>query len=43
MDELNAAIDDAAVSERIAAIQEVVGRILARAEEEPAVIAGSTA
>lgn len=40
MDELNAAIDDAAVSERIAAIQEVVGRILARAEEEPAVIAG---
>ena len=40
MDELNTAIDDAAVSERIAAIQEVVGRILARAEEEPAVIAG---
>lgn len=40
MDELNAAIDDAVVSERIAAIQEVVGRILARAEEEPAVIAG---
>lgn len=40
MDELNAAIDDAAVSERIAAIQDVVGRILARAEEEPAVIAG---
>lgn len=40
MDELNAAIDDAAVSERIAAIQEVVGRILARAEEEPAIIAG---
>lgn len=40
MDELNAAIDDAAVSERITAIQEVVGRILARAEEEPAVIAG---
>lgn len=40
MDELNAAIDDAAVSERISAIQEVVGRILARAEEEPAVIAG---
>lgn len=39
MDELNAAIDDAVVSERIAAIQEVVGRILARAEEEPAVIA----
>ncbi|WP_452039493.1 5-bromo-4-chloroindolyl phosphate hydrolysis family protein [Adlercreutzia rubneri] len=40
MDELNAAIDDAAVSERITAIQEVVGRILARAEEEPAIIAG---
>lgn len=40
MDALNASIDDAAVSERIAAIQEVVGRILARAEEEPAVIAG---
>lgn len=40
MDALNAAIDDAAVSERISAIQEVVGRILARAEEEPAVIAG---
>lgn len=40
MDELNAAIDDAAVSERITAIQEVVGRILAGAEEEPAVIAG---
>lgn len=40
MDELNAAIDDAAVSERITAIQEVVGRILARAEEEPTVIAG---
>lgn len=40
MDELNVAIDDAVVSERIAAIQEVVGRILARAEEEPAVIAG---
>lgn len=40
MDELNAAIDDAAVSERIMAIQDVVGRILARAEEEPAVIAG---
>ena len=40
MDELNAAIDDAAVSERISAIQDVVGRILARAEEEPAVIAG---
>lgn len=40
MDELNAAIDDAAVSERITATQEVVGRILARAEEEPAVIAG---
>lgn len=40
MDELNAAIDDAAVSERISAIQEVVGRILARAEEEPAIIAG---
>ena len=39
MDELNAAIDDAAVSERITAIQEVVGRILARAEEEPAIIA----
>ena len=38
--ELNAAIDDAAVSERITAIQDVVGRILARAEEEPAVIAG---
>lgn len=40
MDELNAAIDDAAVSERITAIQDVVGRILSRAEEEPAVIAG---
>lgn len=40
MDELNAAIDDAEVSERITAIQDVVGRILARAEEEPAVIAG---
>lgn len=40
MDELNAAIDDVAVSERITAIQDVVGRILARAEEEPAVIAG---
>ena len=40
MDELNAAIDDAAVSERITAIQDVVGRILARAEEEPAIIAG---
>lgn len=40
MDELNAAIEDAAVSERITAIQEVVGRILARAEEEPAIIAG---
>lgn len=37
---LNAAIDDAAVSEKIAAIEEVVGRILARAEAEPAVIAG---
>lgn len=40
MDELNAAIDDVAVSERITAIQDVVGRILSRAEEEPAVIAG---
>lgn len=40
MDELNAAIDDAAVSERITAIQDVAGRILARAEEEPAIIAG---
>lgn len=40
MDELNAAIDDVAVSERITAIQDVVGRILAHAEEEPAVIAG---
>lgn len=40
MDELNAAIDDAAVSEHIMAIQDVVGRILARAEEEPAIIAG---
>ena len=40
MDEPNAAIDDAAVSERITAIQDVVGRILARAEEEPAIIAG---
>lgn len=40
MGELNAAIDDAAVSERIVAIEEVVERILARAEEEPAVIAG---
>ena len=40
MDELNAAIDDAAVSERITAIQDVVGRILARAEDEPAIIAG---
>lgn len=40
MDELNAAIDDVAVSERITAIQDVVGRILARAEEEPAIIAG---
>ena len=28
------------MSERITAIQDVVGRILARAEEEPAVIAG---
>lgn len=37
---LDEAIDDAAVSERIAAIEEVLGRILARAEEEPAVIAG---
>lgn len=40
MDELNAAIDDVAVSERITTIQDVVGRILARAEEEPAIIAG---
>lgn len=40
MGELNAAIDDAAVSERIVAIEEVVGRILARAEEEPTVIDG---
>lgn len=37
---LNAAIDDAAVSKKIAAIEEVVGRILARAEAEPKVIAG---
>lgn len=37
---LDERIDDAAVSERIVAIEEVVGRILARAEEEPAVIAG---
>lgn len=40
MGALNAAIDDAAVSEKIAAIEEVVGRILARAEAEPKVIAG---
>lgn len=40
MSALNAAIDDAAVSEKIAAIEEVVGRILARAEAEPKVIAG---
>lgn len=38
--ELDERIDDAAVSERVVAIEEVVGRILARAEEEPAVIAG---
>lgn len=37
---LDEAIDDAAVSERIVAIEEVVGRILARAEEEPKVIVG---
>lgn len=37
---LDERINDAAVSERIVAIEEVVGRILARAEEEPAVIAG---
>ncbi|MEC4175811.1 5-bromo-4-chloroindolyl phosphate hydrolysis family protein [Adlercreutzia sp. R7] len=37
---LNAAIADAAVSEKIAAIEEVVDRILARAEAEPKVIAG---
>lgn len=40
MSALNTAIDDAAVSEKIAAIEEVVGRILARAEAEPKVIAG---
>lgn len=38
--QLDEAIDDAAVSERIVAIEEVLGRILARAEEEPKVIAG---
>ena len=37
---LDESIDDAAVSERIVAIEEVVGRILARAEGEPSVIAG---
>ena len=37
---LDEAIDDGAVSERIVAIEEVVGRILARAEEAPEVIAG---
>ncbi|MEC4295947.1 5-bromo-4-chloroindolyl phosphate hydrolysis family protein [Adlercreutzia shanghongiae] len=37
---LNAAIADAAVSEKIVSIEEVVDRILARAEAEPKVIAG---
>ena len=37
---LDESIADAAVSERIVAIEEVVGRILARAEGEPSVIAG---
>ena len=37
---LDEAIDDAAVSARIVAIEEVVARILARAEEEPSVIDG---
>ena len=36
--ELDVAISDEAVSQRIVAIEEVVGRILARAKEEPAVI-----
>lgn len=36
---LDESIDDAAVSERIVAIEEVVGRILARAKGEPSVIA----
>lgn len=40
MGELNRAIDDAAVSEKIVAIEEVVGRILARAEAAPEVIDG---
>ncbi len=38
--ELDKRIDDAAVSERIVAIVELVDRILARVEEEPALIAG---
>ncbi|MEY8461451.1 5-bromo-4-chloroindolyl phosphate hydrolysis family protein [Eggerthellaceae bacterium 24-137] len=40
MSALNVAIDDAAVSEKIVAIEEVVDRILARAEAEPKVVAG---
>ena len=38
--DLDARIDDVVVSERIVAIDGVVERILARAEEQPAVIAG---
>ncbi|MBQ3106540.1 MAG: 5-bromo-4-chloroindolyl phosphate hydrolysis family protein [Eggerthellaceae bacterium] len=37
--ELDRRIDDAEVSERIASINEVVGRVLSRAEEQPALIA----
>ena len=37
---LNARIDDAAVSQKVTALEEVTARILARAEEEPKVIAG---
>lgn len=37
---LNARIDDAAVSQKVIALEEVTARILARAEEEPKVIAG---
>lgn len=37
---LNARIDDAAVSQKVTALEEVTARILARAEEEPKVIVG---
>lgn len=40
MASLNTRIDDAAVSQKVTALEEVTARILARAEEEPKVIAG---